>query len=638
MTSLDLSAESMWEELECSRVKLDRMFSELDTMIQRYHGWYFDPGSKARREVDNPAFEILSTMQSQICSGDPAFVVEPQRADDPFIIQRAIGLQFAGNRLVRNIRLKRTLQRALVHFFFRRAVILTERQVQLYADRGPLNGPPYRPNARLLGMRDFRYDPRATDRTERRWSAHRAVVSRDTLLDRIKRDPEEKGWYTDLIRDLEVEANLNDVISKDGESLKRDDFVLWSVWVPDEQIDDEHTPEEGFWGSWHFYAQTGSGRMGRGGKRARKAPLLEIRDPQPAYTSRTGPYTIIGQFEVPDEAEPLSLMLATEGIAREMSSTTKVALQLIRSYKRVTVYGGGDPALARKIATTPHGGYFHSPGFDPSKAQNYQTGGLDAATLQAYQWLVEQFWKRTGITEAMLGQSSTGATATADTLAAGGASARIALYRDAFHDGVAEIGQSIFELIDGDDRFYMRVPPEFQQQTGFALTQIQGGRDEGQSFEDYDIKLMPVWMRHRSEEEVAMAAEAEWSYWERFAALAPTAPYLNLKDIVRDRALQTERPTLDARVNYEMLAQVQGLALQGQIQTQQAGQTNTPSSTPISARDSGQGPKLSSVGGPSRPAAGGIRRGPGKGPATPTRGNTIGDKAGRTLAKVGKVA
>lgn len=646
MTSLDVeSDEWMWEELEASRIKIERMFSELDSMVQRYATYCFNPSGKARREVGNPAFEILSTMQSQICSGDPAFIVEPQRSDDPTIIQRAIGLQFAGNRNVRNIRLKKTLQRGLVDFFFRRAAFVTERQVQLYADRGPLDGPPYRPTVRNIGMKDLRYDARTKDLRERRWTAHPTLISKGTLLDRIKRDKEEKGWDEAKIEALEAEANLGDMVAKDGESLKRDDFVLWSVWTPDEQVDEKLTPEMGYWGSWRYFAQTGVGRNFKGRSRKggdRRSPLTQIREPQPCFTSRTGPYTIIGQFDVPDEAEPLSLMVATEQVARELGLTTRVIINMIRDYKRVTVYGGGDPSLARKIKNQPHGGYFHSPNFDPSKAQNYETGGVSGSTMTAYQWLTEQFWKTSGMTEAMLGQSATGATATADTLAAGGASSRIALIRNAFYDGVAEIGASLFEIIDADDRFFMRIPPEVQQQMGYTLTQMQGGRDQGQSFEDYDVKLMPVWMRHRSEDEIAMAAEQEWSFWERFSALAmnPTAPALNLRDIIRDRAMQTERPNLDARVNYQLLEQIQSEILKGLIQAGQgASQTNSAPTTPISARDSGAGPKLTSVGGPSRAGAG--ARGPGKGPATPTRGNTIGDKAGRVagyMAKTGKVA
>lgn len=620
MTSLDLTAESMWEELEASRTKIERMFAELRDMIGRYQTWYFDPGAKGKRELGNPAFEILSTMQSQICAGDPSFVIDPQRSDDPTITVRTIGLQYSVNRVVREIKLKRTLQKALVDFFFRRAVLVTERQVQLWADRGPLDGAPYRPDVKNVGMWDFRYDPRTKDMRERRWSAHRSLVSKGTILERIKRDPDEKGWYTDIIADLKVEQNLEEVIAKDGECLKRDDFVLWSVWIPDEQVDENLGPKEGFWGSWHYYAQTGTNKDRKKGPK--KAPLTEIREPQPCFTSRTGPYTIIGQFDVPDEAEPLSLLVATEAVSREMGSATKTILGLIRAYKRIMVYSGSDPSLARKMMSAQHGSAFHSSNFDPTKAAAYELAGVNEPTMAAFRWLTEQFWKASGMTEAMLGQSATGATATADTLAAGGAQSRVALLRGAFHDGVGEVGCSLAEIIDTDDRFFMRVPPAVQQQTGITMTAIRGGRKDGQSFDDYDVRLMPVWMRYRSEEEIAQAAEIELNYWERFAAVAPTSPYLNWKDINRDRAMQTQRPNLDARVNYDMLEQVSGILLQGMIQAGSgAGQTNSPPSAPVSAQGSGATPKLQSVGAKSKPAS-------------PSKGSTFGDKAGRTASKM----
>jgi len=628
MTSLDTSAEAMWEELEASRRKVERMFGELDEMLRRYHGFYFDPGASQKREVENPAFEALAVMSSQLVSGDPYYMVEPQRSDDPMIDQRCIGLEYAGNKLVRGINLKRTFRRGLVDYFFRRAVFLNEREALPYVDRGPVDGVPHRANVRLVPMKWFRYDARATDMQETRWRAHPTITSKGSLLERIRaKDGKttEQGWRVDLIEGLQPEDDLCKMISKDGESLKRDDFILWNVWIPDEQVDEELTPDKGYWGAWHYYAQIGKGVSARGSK-SKRAPLVEIREPQACFSARQGPYTIVGQYDVPNESESLTMFLANEEWARQTSDTSRVLLNLIREYKNIMVYSGADQALAGKIKNAKNGSSFYSKGFDPKFAQTYTMGGLDANMLGALDWMLSRSKERTGITDSMLGQAASGATATAETLAAGGASSRIAFLRDTFYDGLAQVGRGLFEMIDGDEDFYMRVPTRVQEQMGFRYDMVKGGRENGQTFDDYDVVLQPLMMRHKTAEETAMEADQEFTFWQAFTAMAPTAPYLNLKDVIRDRARLTQRPNLDARVNYELLNQMQGLALAGQVQTMGTGsQTSDRTPKPTTARK-----PVSSVGGSSqqKPA---MARG---------SSTTIGDKAGRAAAataKTGKV-
>lgn len=636
MSAIDTSERSMWEEHEASREKRRHFWASNDEMIARYHGYYYDDKAKGRtKEPANPGFEMLATMQSHLIAGTPQCMMTAARSDLADTELRAAALQFALNKLAVDMRLKQTLRKVLVDWFFHGGFVVVQNRRETWADPGPLDGPPRRPSAKRASPKLVEYDARATEWEDRAWDSYGQITSVRKCLDDAKKN-KGSGWRVDLLNRLQVDTDeVRKMIPREGERLNRDDFMLRCVWVPDEQLDDDLGPAQGFWGTMHYFAHTSLKKSG--GKDA-PVPFVEIKDPEPAYCGRGGPLIRFGQYYVPDRVEPLSVMIAIEHIARSLSMREQVIERAIKSYKRIIVNGTSDPALGRKAMSLPDLHMLHAKGFDKTKMMEYVMGGLTPDILAAKDYYDNALQQRSGIGLASQGRARPGVTATADTLAAGGQQARQDDLRDSFYDSVTDVWRALAEVADSDDQFYVPLPPS-------ALAQLQkiapnvppalfnkgvrGGREEGQSFEDYDIKAAPMSMRYKSELEVRMDADADLLAWSQVGPLSITTPHLDWPGILRDRANALGQPLLPSRFNQVVAEQLAMIAIQAEV----AGMYTKGEQRPIpqSARNTTAKPVLPSVGGAKGPTqqAGGIGK-----PAA-MKASTPGQKAG---AKAGGVA
>jgi hypothetical protein len=633
LTAVDTSERGMWEELEASRRQREGAMFAHDEMIARYHGFYFDNKAKGRtKEPANPAFEMLATMQANLIAGTPQWTVSPARSDRDDTAQRAMGIQYAMNRGSREMNLKRTARKILVDWFFHGGYACLQAQRMPHVDRGPLDGAPRRPTISRVSPKMMRFDARAMDWDDTAWRGYGQLTSIKALLLDAKT---EKGWR---VKDIEaLQPNTDEVtklVAKEGQGLERDDFLLWSVWFPDEQIDDDLGPSKGFWGSMHYYAQTASRK--KGGRS--RAPLVEIRDPQPAYCGRRGPIQRFEQYYVPDRVDPLSVTIAIEHIARSYSMREQVIENAMKYYKRVLINGTGDKTIGARLLSMPHMHMLNAKGFDVSKMKEYTMGGPDAVMMAMREFDEERLQQRSGIGAAQQGRTRVGVTATADALAAGGASARQDDLRDMFYDGWAECGMSYAEMIDSDDQFYMPISPDAQKVISKVgpdprlFTGIGGGREQGQSFEDYEVKVAPMSMRYKSELELRQESDQDILMWTQIGPASVMSPQLDWPAILQDRANATGNALLPSRFNAAVAEQMAILSLHAGIQgAYTPGQAR---SQPTSARQTVAKPVLSSVGGKS---SGPAQKQLGQGSArTAMPGAKAGAKAGG-IANVGKV-
>lgn len=634
MTYLDLSGKSMAEEHDASRRKREDAMFAYEEMITRYHGWYYSANAKARTKLPaNPAFEMLATMQASLIAGSPQWILQAMRSDDPEMELRAAGLQYSMNRLSRLMGLKKTARKVLVDWFFHGGYTVIQNERMPYADRGPLNGPPMRPSLTRCSPHMVESDARALDREDDAWRSYGAITSIKALLETAKKEPDGGGWYTEIIESLQPDTDeVLKLIGRTGKSLQRDDFIMRSVWVPDEQLDEKKGPAQGFWGTMHFYAQTTSRK--RTGQEV--APFVEIRDPQPAYCGRHGPIQYFTQYYVPDRVEPLSVMIAIEEIARSLTIREAVYQRAVEAYKRILVNGTGDKSLAKKVLNSPHLHVLNVDGFDISKMKDFIFGGPDAVMMAMREFDEDRLQQRSGIGAAQMGRTRQGVTATADTLAAGGAASRTDDMRDMFYDGWTEAGETLAEVIDTNDEFYIGVSPE----AAYAMskigpknglvTGIKGGRKDGQTFEDYDISCAPMSMRYKSEMEIRAQSNEDIEFWNLVGPSSVANPHLDWPQIIADRAAATGNPKLPSRFNQQAAEMMAAIALHTAVQgAYQPGQSRP---QPVSARATIAKPQLQSVGGKSQGAG---QKSLGGGSArTATPGQKAGAKAGG-IAKIG---
>lgn len=631
---LDTSPKAFWEELEASRRQTEKRSQARKDMIHRYTGPFYDQEEKpASSEPENPAFEWLSTMASQIVAGEPACSIKTQRADRPMSAAKARALQHATNRSAREQKMRTKAMKFFVDGCFGAGIAHITRKPVPWLDRGPLDGPIHRPAVGRVRYELWRCDSRATDWEDTRWRGHGAITSKKALLARAKI---EDGWRVKEINALKEETGLTGFMPKEGEGLNsRDDVKVWCVWIPEEQLDPDFSYEAGFWGTVHYYAESGNG--------GESSPLVEIRDPQPYYGCREGPYHMYGQMYVPDRLHPLAIMVAIEQTAKTMGLVSRVIESAMKTYKRFVMEGSGQKNLGMLLKNVQHGGVLKVKGFQKGMAEEYTTGGIDNNMVAMYQFLTEQMDKRSGLTQTAKGNTRSGTTATAETYAAMGGNARVALTRDGFYAFMGDVFAAQAAMIDQDDEFWMPPPPGMENE---APEGIFGGREPGETFEDYELSIQPLSMRYRSEEERAAAADYEIQLFERIAPLAVSAPYVDIPGILLDVADARGESQLPSRFDKQLAGMIAAMMLQNEMVAQAAYQPGQVSDGPAMAGDSAGGramlqppvpmAQVASAASRGKPAGGGSRAPTGKpagggmapGPASPrSRGASKGNQA-----------
>lgn len=553
--------EAMWEELEADRRQSEKMLKVRDKMVARYHGPYYDPGNKdAEMEPENPAYEWISTIKSQILAGVPGCTLKPTRADKPIYAMKAKALRYATNRVSRERDDRSTYGKLFIDWCFGPCYATTVRQPAPWLDAGPVDGPVHRPAFKRISPRLFRKDARATDWADTRWRGSAAITNKPAALRMAKTGP---GWDVAAINRIKTDTNLDREISKEGMSLQgRDDFKLWRIWVPEEQLHPDFDYDNGFWGTVHYYAESGKDNGNK------ESMLVEIRKPQPYFGCRRGPFHMSGQMYVPDRIAPLSVMTAIESIARALRLSSVVMNDAIATYKRFILEGTGTKNLGMLLKNARHNGVYKAKGFQKGMAEQFTVGGPDPTMLAAYEFLQQQLDKRWGLSQSNRGNTQPGVTATAETYAAIGGSSRVALLRDEFYAFVADGFRATAEMIDQDEQFFMPAPPELAGQIPF----IVGGREPGESFDDYELQVEPLSMRYRSEEERAAAADYEIALFERIGAIATQFPFIDCQGILLDVAEARGESQLPSRYDAQLAASVASLMLMQAIPPEEMGQ------------------------------------------------------------------
>ena len=558
---LDTRPKAMWDEIEASRRQMEKRFAARKEMIRRFHGSFYDQDEKpSQSEPENTSFELLHTTISQIVAGHPMCSIKPLRADRPQYAAKARGLQHATNRVAREQNMRAKAIKFFTDGHFGAAIGYITRKPDPYLDRGPLDGPVHRPIVNRVSPPLWRCDARATDWDDTRWRGHGFITSKSTLASLCKDDP---SWRAKEIESLNPETGLAGYIPKEGQNLSgRDDVKVYCVWVPEEQIDADFSPDNGFWGTMHYYAESGGGRN-------KEESLVEIRNPQPYYGGRQGPYFLYGQMYVPDHLHPLSLGIAIEQTGRQLGMVSRVIEDAMKNYKRFLLDGSPGKNVGMLLKNVAHGGVVKAKGFQKAMAEEFTIGGVDNNMVAMYQFLTEMMDKRSGLSQTAKGNTRSGTTATAETYAAMGGNARVALTRDGFYAFQGDLYSAMAAMIDQDDEFWMPPPPGMEQE---APQGIFGGRDPGETFEDYDLSIDPTSMRFRSEEERAAAADYEVQLFERIAPLAVNAPFVDINGILLDVADARGESQLPARYNQQLAGAIAAMMLQQAAVANVAGQ------------------------------------------------------------------
>lgn len=573
-------------QIEMHFVKMEDVFAGYDTQVGRYHSANYKANQNYKEDPypENPLYRLISTNRAQFLAGIPQCrlrTLSPDRAKE----LKASAIKHSANRLAREQRMDRLLEKLLVDWHFRRASVRYMSRPDPTADRGPLDGPAMRPIDWRVPPPDLIYDPCAREWEDTGLRGDRVIVSKRGVIRQGKANPND-GWLVDVLEGLVVGAGLDKMkLDRDIRSGNRDDLVIYRLWFPDEQIDEDMGPDEGFHGTERVYAEAETTKTNG---RTHCGNLVEIKRPQPYFGPRTGPIGMFGQMYVPDQVEPLSVSTASEHVVKSHGIRSKTNEIAMSDYANLLICGGATGRgnnLARQIKNGQHRGVLSAPGYDGKNVKNFIKGGLDAAMMAAYEFESNRLDEILGLTSTQSGRTKPGVTATAEIQAAGGTGAR----QNGMLNSFVQIPREMFYhkcwQIDGNENFYMKLPPEVEMETGVPIAAIRGGRASGESFDDYEISIEVRSMKYRSEEELAMIAEKQLEIMASLGPLIPQTPWIDWESVLGDLGDALGLPRLAQSVNYPMAEQVAGMLLMTQLQPGSGFQGSEPRPGPFNAAD-----------------------------------------------------
>lgn len=426
--AFDTSAENFYGELlaaekfadEHTRVSLS-LWERFATPWFRSRGGRYDP--------ENSAFEYVSLMLPKLIYHTPKTRVRSRLPERQKMIVPA--MRHGLNRWAVDSGAVMPLERVIADSLFGFGVLMTtEEPVPGYvpgqADPDGSSNVPTWPQWYRITPTRYGMDALAQAQDTARFQYHKWVFDKADLEARAKANPDE-GWNLEAIRALAEDTGLEKLRRENPHNLSRKEVVGYDVWVPEHELPGSDGHEEGFHGT-IFTIAVGASQAGR-------QPAVEfIREPRPFYGPRWGPYTIFGSgYFVQDDPYPLAALVAVEGQTKELNDHVKAESKRAARHKKIAVVDALDKAIQEMVAKAPDGAVIPLASFDTNKIQEV-TLGAPSELMQGYIAILRDRRDRSlSMSDALRGQANTGATATADQLAAIATDTRLAYIQSRLH-------------------------------------------------------------------------------------------------------------------------------------------------------------------------------------------------------------
>jgi hypothetical protein len=467
----------------------------------------------------------------------------------------------------------------------------------------------------VIDPSQFGMDSLARSWEESRIFFHKCVCDKHELLERAE---EEEGWDKEAIKKMSTGSNLRE-IGRPETSLDRGEVCYWEVWIPDDSPED--SKENGTLLCIGNYA-TSDGQK-----------AMFLREPRPYYGPRWGPYTIWDAYYVPRSPWPMGPFQAMDGMVRALNAQARVNLRRARGRKDLMLFDESDTKDAEKILNAPDGAGIGISQFEGSKFEKVQIGGVNEDELTYERWLDGLLKRGSGLSDAELGNTGGGASATADAIAARGSAARLSFLEQKVYDAVQRDLKTVAYFAWREESVVQPLGQEFQRELvnmgvpaelAYAIPLEWKGGEKG-SFDDLEIEIEPYSMRRTDEASEQAKTLQFFQLMTNVAQLIPSTPWMDWNKMLNMLGERFYMPELGETVDLDLAAQVGAMMMQ-----QQQPMAPQPRPTQSGPRMSGDLPKPSST----TPGSG-LSRLPKPSELGTTGGGLPGQNAG---AKVGAAA
>lgn len=503
----------------------ERLVGALD-LIDRYPGpWWKDgpPGPESQFDPENAVFEYMSYAMSQLVWANPRWRSTTRRPRAQQMVAEAMG--WGMNRWTVDSDFKTVLEDAAVDYSIAWGVLLVSPQPRPEAYEA--EDPVLWPQVTRISPWDFGFDNRAPTWRRARMLWHRYRFDKEDLIKLARKDaklpPEQRqGWILSAIEGLATAGHSNWGSKNRGEHEEgpdREEVELVEVYMPGRRLPKQPGPEQGFNGTILTLA------MSRGGGAA-----TYVKEPAPFFGPRWGPYTVLGNYIVPDSPYPLSLLLATAGHIEQSSRLAKAVDAQVEAYKRLILVGAQDQTLASTIKNGKSDHVYMARQIQNIDAlvRAFEIGGTTPGNVAAEQRSINKRNRAMGMDEVQRGNVTGEGTATEVQLAVEASMGRQGFIKGRFQDGVRRVGKTVAWYLYHMDEIIFPLGEEALQALGLEDQEawFKGGSYEdgtGTTFDDLGLELEPYSMERPSEAFLRQRGE----FFTNIIQMAPALAMLN---------------------------------------------------------------------------------------------------------------
>ncbi len=567
---IDTSPPKLWEEIRNAEKARDSLLATWKRQMEAYVGPFYsksygDGSEEASYDPNNHAFQFIAWMLPQLVYHNPKCVVRANRTGATEVIAKAH--KHALDRWCRDEDLASRLQMVAVDFLSNfGAVLLTmeEHPTRLQVTGKRKGKPAMRPVLERIPQDRFIRDPQATSEDTIQFAGHVWLTTKEDLLDRAKRRPDE-GWNVESIEGLSEGVGVREQFKNRRDKfwdIDRKQIAIYDVWVRDAEEEDHPGEEDGFFGTIYTLAvdqSDGSEQEPR-----------ELREPRPFYGSPSGPYHVADVYPVSNEPHRLAPLIAVEAQNREWNRLSRSINKSAADYKRMILVNSAHEDLADLIASGEHDLVIPIPGLDKDEIViNLEVGGITQEMLATEARAKEIVERASGFNEAAQGQVSGRSTATEAQLVSQNSSVRTDFVMLRFHQFVSGLLRAVSRFFWYDEEIQFPLGPATNESLGLAPGEdawFTGGDHDpksGLTFEDLEFDIEPMSMKRVSEASQQQLAQAVLQGTQLIGGMAAQMPWVDVRKVAEAWGDAHNLPDFADSINYDLAAQI---GLQGMLQ------------------------------------------------------------------------
>lgn len=542
------------QEVHDAETFRDTHLGEYRTMVDRYTGPDFTGSTGDINDYDpaNSMFEYVSLVLPRLIYDNPTCRVTSRRP----IQQRmtAEKMQLALNLWCKSTGFRDTMQQIAVDSFFAWGIALTRNEPMMGQSMSS-DDPQYLPKVYRINPEHFFVDPASMDLMNCKYMGHKYVSSKADLLAIAEKD---KTYNKETIEKIAEGSGVSDARQGYQSSYAgyRDEIAVYEVWIPSSK------PSKN--GKFHGKIYTFAMNSEAYGSEATDKDYGQIREPVDYYGPRTGPYSIFGFYTVPNNPYPLSPLVASNPIIRDLNNHYRAITYGAGAYKRLVLVDSKNRQLPQQIKDSPDLFVVPVDSLDGDRVVPLEIGGITQQQLAYVNDLQQRIDKLSGMSEVHRGNISGDATATEVSVAESASGMRMAHMQRQFRSALERIMKSVAWYLFHDDRVQLPLGQEGIDLLAEVDPVFKGGSGAG-NYEDLDLEIDPYSVEKTNQASQQRRATEVIGLIGNLSPLIPQAPYVDWPKLIDYLGQSLNMPELGNIID------MQGAAQAGQEQMMMGG-------------------------------------------------------------------